>query len=270
MDRRLMDAMLVRKDVGSRSGGWGLLAAWLIAMIVLAGPTWRPEPSPFADDPVPVMMVLRADESMELTDFAPSRMERAQLKITDFAGQRKGQPLGLIAYAGSAHLVLPPTRDTSVVASMASEISPAIMPKPGDNLIEALNLAADTLGDVGGSVVIVADTAARGSEAALKQFGRESRLAVSFLAVARDDTPEWDAVSDAAAALGANVTRITADSEDIVSLVRKTARAPVFVTAEGGGTRWAEAGWWLVPLLALLSLASFRRVQAIAPEENNG
>jgi Ca-activated chloride channel family protein len=153
---------------------------------------------------------------------------------------------------------------------MASEISPAIMPRPGDNLIEALNLAANTLGDFGGSVVIVADTAARGNEAALKQFRMESRLAVSFLAVARDDTPELDAASDAAAALGADVTRITADSEDIELLVRKTARAPVYVAAEGGGTRWAESGWWLVPLLALLSLAEFRRVHAIAPAEDNG
>ena len=62
----------------------------------------------------------------------------ARLKIADFAAERTGQPLGLVAYAGSAHLVLPPTRDTSVVATMAAEISPAIMPKRGDDLAGAL------------------------------------------------------------------------------------------------------------------------------------
>jgi len=269
MDQKLLNAMLVGKHAGRRWRGSTLVATWLIAVVALAGPTWRPEPSPFADDPVPVMLVLKADESMELTDLAPSRMERARLKIKDFAGQRKGQPLGLIAYAGSAHLVLPPTRDTSVVASMASEVSPAIMPKPGDNLIEALNLAANTLGDVGGSVVIVADNASSGNEAALKAFRSESRLAVSFLAVARDGTPELDSISDAAAALNADVTRIAADSQDINSLVRATARAPVQVTADGSGTRWEEFGWWLVPLLALLSLADFRRSDPIASAEGN-
>ena len=120
--------------------------AWLLAVIAVAGPTWRPEPSPFADDPVPVMLVLRAGESMDLSDLAPSRMERARLKIADFAQQRKSLPLGLVAYSGSAHLVLPPTRDTSVVAAMAAEISPAVMPKPGDDLAGAIELAARTLG----------------------------------------------------------------------------------------------------------------------------
>ncbi|XZE52203.1 VWA domain-containing protein [Planctomycetaceae bacterium SH139] len=269
MDGRLLNAMLVGKHAGRRWRGSTLLAAWLIAVVALAGPTWKPEPSPFADDPVPVMLVLKADESMELADFSPSRMERARLKIKDFASRRGGQPLGLIAYAGSAHLVLPPTRDTSVVASMASEVSPAIMPKPGDNLVEALNLAAKTLGDVGGSVVIVTDNASSVNEAALKEFRRESLLVVSFLAVARDGTPELDSISDAAATLGANVTRIAADSQDIDSLVRATARAPVRVAADGSGTRWAESGWWLVPLLALLSLADFRRVDPIASAEGN-
>ena len=61
---------------------------------------------------------------MESPDPAPSRIERAHLKIADLADIRKGQPLGLIAYAGSSHLVLPPTRDTAVVAQMAAEISP--------------------------------------------------------------------------------------------------------------------------------------------------
>ena len=140
-----------------------LLAGWLLALVAVAGPTWRPEPSPFADDPVPVMLVLRAAESMDQADLLPSRMERARLKVADFAAERKGQPLGLVVYAGSPHLVLPPTRDTDVVAKMAAEISPEIMPKPGDDLVGAIELATRTLGDAGGSIVVMTDTAAEAS-----------------------------------------------------------------------------------------------------------
>ena len=240
-------------------GGGGLLVAWLLAVIAVAGPTWRPEPSPFADDPVPVMLVLRAGETMNLSDLAPSRLERARLKVADFAAQRKGLPLGLVAYAGSAHLVLPPTRDTSVVAAMAAEISPAIMPKPGDDLVGALILAARTLGESGGSIVVVADMVPSGSESALREFHSTNRLPVHFLAVACADTPELDAVTSAASTLGTDVTLITPDSSDIGSLVRRTAKVPVAVAAAGKGTRWAEAGWWLVPVLALLCLGTFRR-----------
>jgi Ca-activated chloride channel family protein len=237
----------------------GLLAGWLIAVVAIAGPTWRPEPSPFADDPVPVMLALKADETMDLSDLAPSRMERARLKIADFADERKGQPLGLIAYAGSAHLVLPPTRDTSVVATMASEISPAIMPERGDDLVGALNLAARTLGEARGSIVVLADTVPSGIESALEEFHTGHPVPVHFLAVARADTPELDAIEGAASPLRASVTQMTADSSDVAGLVRRTAKVPLAVAAAGEGTRWAEAGWWLVPVLALLSLAGFRR-----------
>lgn len=243
-----------------RQSGLGLLTAWLLAVVAVAGPSWRPEPSPFADDPVPVMVLLYAGETMKLADLTPSRMERARLKIADFAAQRRGQPLGLIAYAGSAHLVLPPTRDTQVVSAMAAELGPGVMPRPGNDLPAALLLAARTLGEPGGSVVVLADTAPTLDESVWRSFRQEYGWPVHFLAVARPDTPEWNGLKVAAAALGASLTQMTPDSADVLGLVRRTANAPVAVKAAGEGTRWEEAGWWLVPLLALFSLAAFRRV----------
>ncbi len=261
MDRDLLQALTTRPTdrVGWRSTT--LLLGWILAVVAIAGPTWRPEPSPFADDPVPVMLLLKAGETMELSDLLPDRMERARLKVADLAEQRKGQPLGLIAYAGSAHLVLPPTRDTAVVASMATEISPEIMPQPGDDLAGALQLAGRTLAKEGGSIIVVTDTVSDGNLGPLAQFREDNRLPVHFLAVARPDTPEQNAIQQAASALNASVTRMTPDSDDVQTLVQRTATAPVAVGVEGEGTRWTESGWWLVPVLALLSLASFRRSQ---------
>jgi Ca-activated chloride channel family protein len=256
------------KEISSYFGaGRGLLVAWLLGVIAVAGPTWRPEPSPFADDPVPVMIVLKASETMNLSDLSPSRMERARLKVADFASQRKGQPLGLIAYAGTAHLVLPPTRDTSVVATMAAEISPAIMPKQGDDLAGALELAERTLGDSGGSVVVVADTVGEAGMGTLSASREKRQLPVFILAVARAETPEFEALSRAAASLGASLTPLTPDSADIDRLVRSTAQAPIAVASADEGTRWAEAGWWLVPILAVFVLVAFRQDRRLSPEE---
>jgi Ca-activated chloride channel family protein len=261
MEPQLLEAVTVGAASRDRWRGTWLLFAWLMATIALAGPTWRPEPSPFADDPVPCMLVLRAGETMDQSDLIPTRMERARLKVADFATERKGQPLGLIAYAGSSHLVLPPTRDTAVVASMAAEISPSIMPKKGDDLSSALRLAARVLGDTGGSLVVMADTATDENLSSLATFRSEHQLPVHFLAVARDDTPELDAINRAASSLGADVTLMSPDNSDVRSLARSAGRAPVAVAAAGEGTRWAESGWWLVPLVALLSLNTFRRVK---------
>ncbi len=270
MDRDLLGALTVGADKRSRWRGAGLLIAWLLAVVAVAGPTWRPEPSPFADDPVPVMLVLKAGETMERSDLLPSRMERARLKVADFAAARKGQPLGLVTYAGSAHLVLPPTRDTSVVATMAAEISPAIMPRKGDDLVAALQLAELTLGNAGGSIVVIADMVPEGSENGLADFHADSRVPVYLLGIARADTPEWDSLQSAASPLGTQVTPMTPDSADVAALVKRTATAPVAGGDAGEGIRWAEAGWWLVPVIALLSLLDFRRVQYSTLTETNG
>ena len=260
MDRELLAAMAVGINTRNHWRGMSILVAWLVALIAVAGPTWRPEPSPFADDPVPVMLVLRAGESMEQSDLLPTRMERARLKVADFSAARKGQPLGLVVYAGSAHLVLPPTRDTEVVATMAAEVNPDIMPKPGDDLASALRLGERTLGDARGSIVVVSDTVAESNDGALADFHARSGVPIHFLAVARSDTPELDSIRRAAEATKGEVTLMTADSTDVDSLVRQTARASAS-TAAGDGSRWAEAGWWLVPLLALFTLSTFRRVR---------
>lgn len=242
-----------------------LLIAWLLAIVALAGPTWRLEPSPFADDPVPLMVLLLADESMEQDDLLPSRMERAQLKVADLAAARKGEPLGLIAYAGTAHLVLPPTRDTFVVATMAAEISPAIMPKPGNGLVDALKLAERILKKTGGSILVVADSLPTGDDAALAEFQRSSRLLIQLLSVTSMDSADAATLDTTADAFKASVTQLTADNADVQKLVRRAAHSSHAVALADKGTHWAESGWWLVPVLAAVSLLGFRRTVGVQP-----
>ncbi len=256
-------------DASNRWRGWPLLVAWIVGAISLAGPTWRYEPSPFADDPVPVMILLKTGESMTLSDVAPSRMERARLKVADLAAALRGKPLGLIAFAGSAHLVLPPTRDTSVVATMAAELSPDIMPEQGDDLAAVLRLARKTLGDAGCVIVVVDDTVSQDQLPNLATFSNANRLPICFLAIANPDTPELDGLRQGAAELSASVTGIMPDDSDIQTLVRRTAATSEYVAKAGDGARWAESGWWLIPLLAFVSLLSFRRTKT-SPAEGGG
>ncbi len=268
IERPLLDALAVGAGRRSRWRGIGLLLAWLTAILSLAGPAWRADPASYADDPVPVMLVLRAGESMGLEDFAPSRMERARLKVADLAAARRGQPLGLIAYAGSAHLVLPPTRDTSLVSIMAGEIAPEIMPVDGDDLAAALELAGRRLGEQAGSIVVIADTVAPQNVPALVDFRSRHDVSVQFLAVAHRGTPELDALEQAASALDGGLTLLTPDASDVDAIVRALAHAPVAASATGQRARWAEDGWWLVPIVAVLVLGSFRRERARAAAED--
>ena len=258
----LLEALVVgRESLSPHPARWAL-AAGLLSMVAVAGPTWRLEPSPFADDASPLMILLKADISMEQPDPAPSRLERARLKITDLAEARKGQPLGLIAYAGTAHLVLPPTRDTAIVARMAAEISPDIMPAPGDRLDLALREAGRVLaeGQQRGSVVVLAD-AVDTDLAALQAAAKDFALPAQFLAINSPESAPNDSLRSAARALHAAVEPLTVADKDVAAIVRRAARTPVARRGEQG-ERWQEAGYWLVPVVGLVVLVSFRREES--------
>lgn len=258
----LLEALVVgRESIKSGNARW-LLVAWLVAIVAIAGPTWRLEPSPFADDVTPLMILLKADVSMMQPDPAPSRLERARLKIADLGETRKGQPLGLIAYAGSAHLVLPPTRDTATVAQMAAEISPDIMPISGDRLDLALREAVRVLaeGQSGGSIVVLAD-AVDTDPAALAALRKDISIPVQFLAINAPESSQSDSLRAAAKTLGADVEQIDVEGKDIAAIVRHAASAPIAKRGQQG-ERWQEAGYWLVPLIGLIVLASFRREES--------
>ncbi|MEM6279124.1 MAG: VWA domain-containing protein [Verrucomicrobiota bacterium] len=255
----LLDALLVGKQYNGRGPARWLLAGWTLLVVLIAGPTSRLEPSPFAEDASPLLILLKADVSMDTPDPAPSRMERAQLKVADLAEVRKGQPLGLVAYAGSAHLVLPPTRDTAVVAEMAAEITPEIMPVAGDRLDLALMEAARILGqaEAGGSIVVMVDLVDT-DPASLREASSNSDYPIQFLHIAAVDAPAEETVNAAAKVLRAPVERMRVDDRDVEAVVRQAAATPVSQSGEET-ERWEESGYWLLPVLGVLLLASFRR-----------
>jgi Ca-activated chloride channel family protein len=255
----LLSALTVGGKASNRRAASGLLAAWLLGVFAIAGPTWRLEPSPFADDATPLMVLLKADAGMEIADPAPSRLERARMKIADLADARKGQPLGLIAYAGSAHLVLPPTRDTTVVSQMAAEISPDVMPVPGDRLDLALRETARILlkGNQGGSIVILADEIGT-VPASLVELQKEIPFPIQILAINSPGSPQDDSVRASARILEATVEPLSVTDSDIAAIVRRAAQTPVAQLGELGG-QWQEMGYRVLPLIGLLLLSSFRR-----------
>ena len=226
-----------------------LLAGWIVATLAIAGPSWQREPSPFADAERPVMIVLRVAPSMMTTDLAPTRLDRARQKIADLLKAHDGMPAGLIAYSGSAHLVLPPTPDRDIVLSLAQSLSPAIMPREGDRLDDAVALADRILkdGGQGGSILVVADSVAP-DQTTPNQTGK---VPYTLLAMLPELTP--------LPSVEARIVRTTVDDADIKALSRRLATAAAPPAAPGEGERWQDAGYWLTPLMALLAMGWFRR-----------
>ncbi|PQO40224.1 VWA domain-containing protein [Blastopirellula marina] len=268
IDPELLAALTHGGGRSNRMNSALLLAGWVIAVIAIAGPTWRMEPSPFAADAPPLVILLNADKSMAPPELTTTPLDRAQLKIADLAEARQGEPLGLIAYAGSAHLVLPPTQDTAAVTQMAAEISPKIMPVTGDRLDLALGVAQRSLpGDTAAaSFLVITNSVADDPQQLAAAAKSLPNVKVQFLALAEPDSEEWRSIQTAARALGAAVEPLSVDDHDVRQIVR-SAEAVSLASVAGEGAQWAEAGYWLLPILALLVVASFRREKPVVAGE---
>lgn len=230
-----------------------LLLLGVVMTLALAGPSWRKESSPFAAEQAALMVVMKITPSMKATDLLPSRLERGRHKLHDLLALRADAPTGLIAYAGSAHLVVPATTDGRVVEQMAAALAPEVMPTEGDVLVEALQMAAQQLHaqQLNGSALVITDGI---SPAQLDKFSQQGApLPLQILAVvANDETAVQNGISQGARLLKASFSLLSADDGDVR---RINARAVSENASIGGDTlRWRDDGYLLLPLILLMLL----------------
>ncbi|MCB8821977.1 vWA domain-containing protein [Microvirga rosea] len=264
IDPGILRALMLGSDRKSALSSHDVLfAAWITGILAVAGPTWRREPSLFADARPPLMVVLKVTPSMNAEDLSPSRLVRIVQKLSDLVTAREGAATGLVAYAGSVHLVLPPTPDNDVVVAMAQALSPEIMPREGDSLAGAVRLASAVLrdGSKGGSVLVMADAIAADQVPLLENLGASGPTFEMTLWAALPPS-RLDSAQDlhaGASALDASLEAVLPDRSDVQAITTRLDRAAAVGDVAAEGERWQEAGYWLTPLLALLTLAWFRR-----------
>ena len=260
IDPHLLEHLLVdRQTAPVQQPDSPTLILWVLCAIALAGPTWEQEPSPFADDQAGLMVLLKSSATMNATDVQPSRLERSKHKLTDLLEQREGAATGLIAYSGSAHLVMPLTRDRRIVTAMAAEISPEIMPVDGDALGRALEEAARVFDRAGvpGSVLVIADAVSPSQADGLAASPPD--LPVQFLAVSPPNAPIDSGLQQAARAMNATITQLSIDQSDVERIARTAQTEFRTAPMDEGGDKWKDAGYYLVPLIALVGLAWSRK-----------
>jgi len=249
----------------------------------LAGPTWEREISPFAEETAPLIIALDLSSSMNAVDIQPTRLERAKQKVRDLLALRTGARSALIAYAGSAHIVLPLTDDTGVFETFLAGLSSEVMPVAGKDPALALALAEELLADetVPGSILFLADGIAGKHTATFVDHARRSSDEVLVLAVGTrdggpirkgDDGFETDASGRRVVATldieglealegqaGAFVAGVTVDDADVGRIQRRVQSHLREVRQQDETARWKDRGYWLAVPVALLTLLWFRK-----------
>ncbi|MDM9558288.1 VWA domain-containing protein [Bordetella petrii] len=250
-----------------------LLALALAAgALAAAGPAWQRDEPAFLDNAAPLMVAVDLSASMDSRDVPPSRLEAARHTLSDLVARRAGARTGLIAYAGSSHLVLPPTDDANLFDLFTQALSTDLIGPQGRDVAGAIALGARVLAAerTGGTLLLVTDGADRQHLDAAQAAARAARnMQVLVMAVGRADGGQADidtaAVRDLARAAGAPLGSLTGGADDLDWItLHAQQHFRAVQDAQAGTIHWKDAGYWLCWPLALLALLAIRRGWSVA------
>jgi Ca-activated chloride channel family protein len=279
----LVAALTINSDSHTRLRPVDVVAVATLSMaLAAAGPTWSKRPSPWFAETAPLVVAFEVSDSMRANDLQPTRLDRARFKVLDLIGQRTGSRTAVIAYDGSAHVVLPPSLDINVLKPLLESLDPEIMPVKGTRASSVLPVALNLLGEetAVGTLLFVTDgfdpadiedlarfsaTAGTPKMAALV-IGTEAG-GVALLpdgAPVTDDTGkrietgvDMALIRRAERDANVDIVRVRPGDDDIRSLLRVIASN--LRQADDPDARWKDAGWWFLWPAALLLLFGFRR-----------
>lgn len=250
----LLAALTIGQNVRRRLQAPDLLiGAAALMTIAAAGPAWRAAPSPFVTETAPLVIALDLSASMSGTDIAPSRLERGKQKIRDLIDLRAGGRVGLVAYAGTAHLVMPLTDDPTVLLPFLEALDPSIMPDAGRSASAALGLAETLLAqeEAPGSILFVTDGIDPGDIGAFPAGGSARVALVVAPGGGGSEIADWSRRADVA------TVAATVDDGDVRGVERALASSLARAAAAEG--RLEDDGWPLALPAGLLVLLWFRR-----------
>ena len=233
----------------------GLAALLVLLTLASAGPAWTRLPDPLLARTAPLVLVIQVNQSMTEKDVPPNRLARAKQKIYDLLERRDGAPTALVAYAGSAHRVVPLTEDPNLLRPYVEGLEADVMPVPGNTADGALKIAEDILNKDGtpGSILFLTDGIDSRALNAFEQRNRDHGL--GFLVLLPGNVP----IPGAEQVASARVTRVTPDRRDIDGFVRYFDQSYQRALVKDENLQWNDRGWWLAWPAALLALLWFRR-----------
>lgn len=275
---------LLQQQQGRRYAGRYLLLAlcWTLALFALAGPAWESDEGVERSDQAALVLVLQVSRSMLSTDLTPNRLEQARHKVEDILRAFPERRIGLIAYAGSAHLVAPLTRDHATLKNLLGVLHPDIMPARGQQADQALVLAAQLLSSLppdSAQVLLLTNGLSEAEQSVADNTAEQlgERLRVLGIGTAdgapvplaeggfmRDEQgrillPQLDesVLSHFARRHGGEYARLSVDDSDIQYLLAPASGGDELLQTEQ--RQWLDQGHWLLLLLVPIAALGARR-----------
>jgi len=279
----LREALTIDRDSSGRLRAIDSVVAVMLCLAVAsAGPTWSQQQSPWFREAAPLVVAMEVSDSMRSNELLPTRLDRARYEVLDLVKARTGSRTALVAYAGTAHVVMPPTNDIRVLQTFLESLDPAIMPTPGTRAATVLPIARQLLGEDSGrsTLLFVNDGFDRAAAPALSDFAdAPGAPGVVALVVGRDEggvalLPDGSPalapgggrldtridpgpLRDVERKAGVPVLRARSDDGDTRALLWHIASQQL--AADDPDARWEDRAWLALWPALLLALYWFRR-----------
>lgn len=280
VDAHLLPHLLVAAP--ARRTWPGALAAalgYVLAVLALAGPSWREGPQPLWSGGRPAVIALDLSTEMLAADLPPSRLAQARAKLAQLLAQRDGAPVALVVFAEDAYTVAPLTTDAANVALFIDALAPDAMPVDGQRAERAIAWSAELLRrgrHAQGDIVLLTGAAnARAQRAAADARAAGYRVSViglgtvtgapyrSMEGAIRQARLDEGALVALARAGGGAYAPLSADERDLRALDLRAATGAGEATSGQGRMRQDEGYWLLLPLM-LLGVLAFRPRAGVA------
>lgn len=138
-----------------------VLSFFIISFAVLgmAGPTWKKIELPERILETPMIILLDLSQSMMAEDIQPNRLERAKFKISDFLNANPRVRIGLVGFSGTAHTLVPLTKDYKIIGSHLKTITTNVLPFQGTDLQAGLILSDSLIKvtEAPGTILLITD-----------------------------------------------------------------------------------------------------------------
>ncbi len=278
----LLSQLMRSSSAQQRSHRW-LLAGLIVAIVALAGPSWREVDVPLSRQQHARVLLLDLSLSMRATDLVPDRLNRARFKAIDLINHFDDGETALIVFAGEAFVLSPLSTDKANLLNLIPALSPELMPVAGSRPDSAINLAVDLLQQSGagrGSLYLIGDEITVAQSENIISTLKHTDYTLSVLAVGtaagapipladgqllKDNSgqiviPTLDSanMANTAYATGGNFAQLSGSDADIERLVNSGLNKDQTATQQQH-SQPEDGGYWLLLPLLFITLLSFRR-----------
>lgn len=244
---------------------WGVAALGFMGslmVLALAGPSWQQVNLPVQKPRQATVIVLDLSLSMLADDVQPNRLTRVRYKLNDYINQHPQVPMGMVGYAGSAHIITPISQDNAPMLSLLPTLNPLMMPHFGSEPLLAMQQAHNLLAGAHietGQIVWITDDLEPEQLAPLRTYlnGLPYQLNILMVGTERGGPvaiPQQGLLKDEAG----NIVLPKLPSQRLLELAQQTHASISGLTADNADLRTLAPHW----------LAASKQAKTTQPEAN--